>query len=90
MRKLTSTLILLTAISLFTLVSCNDNKQEKAEEQKEQETGDVYDAEQQGVDQENRDNQFPASRNDNKEGNGLETGAPTDTIDGDGDNVKAQ
>jgi hypothetical protein len=65
-------------------IACNDKK-EKAEEQQEAQAGDVYNDAQQGVEHENRDNQFPDSRNDNSEGNGLETGAPTDTIDGDGD-----
>lgn len=65
-------------------IACTDKK-EKAEEQQEAQAGDVYNDGQQGVEHENRDNQFPESRNDNSEGNGLETGAPTDTIDGDGD-----
>lgn len=50
--------------------------------------GDVYNTEKQGIEHENRDNQFPSSRNDNKEGTGLETGAPSDTVDGDGDTKK--
>lgn len=63
------------------LVSCGNNKSEN----KPPESGDVHNEDIQGVQHENRDNQFPESRNDNSEGNGLETGAPTDTIDGDGD-----
>lgn len=65
-------------------IACTDKK-EQAEENEEAQAGEVYNSEQQGVEHENRDNQFPDSRNDNSEGNGLETGAPTDTIDGDGD-----
>ncbi|MCR5863252.1 hypothetical protein LRS05_14480 [Flavobacterium sp. J372] len=76
--------IMLSAILASFSIACT-NKKEKAEEQQEAQAGDVYDDTQQGVEHENRDNQFPESRNDNKEGNGLETGAPTDTIDGDGD-----
>lgn len=66
------------------LFACTDKK-EKAEEREEAKTGTVYDSTQQGIEHENRDNQFPESRNDNSEGNGLETGAPTDTTDADGD-----
>ena len=60
------------------LISCQD-KQKEAEANEEDRVGNVYDKEQQGIEHENRDNQFPSSRNDNKEGTGLETGAPTDT-----------
>lgn len=73
-------------IAAFALcaIGCSDKK-EKADEQHDAQVGKVYDTTQQGIEHENRDNQFPESRNDNREGNGLETGAPTDTTDGDGD-----
>lgn len=70
------------------MASCND-KEKEAEAREEGKVGNVYNSEEQGVDIENRDNQFPVSRNDNEEGTGQETGAPTDTIDGDGDKKTA-
>lgn len=76
--------VFLSAVLATATIACTDKK-EKAEEQEEAKTGNVYDDTQQGVEHENRDNQFPASRNDNREGYGMETGAPTDTIDSDGD-----
>jgi hypothetical protein len=57
----------------------------EAEERERDKTGNVYNSDEQGVDIENRDNQFNTSRNDNTEGYGQETGAPSDTIDNDGD-----
>lgn len=69
-----------TAMVALALFSCQD-KSKEAEAREENKVGNVYDKEQQGIEHENRDNQFPSSRNDNKEGTGLETGAPTDTID---------
>ena len=68
--------------------ACTDKKQD-AETQEEQNAGAMQNDEN-GVQNENRDNQFPESRSDNKEGTGLETGAPTDTIDGDGDTKARQ
>lgn len=76
--------LLLGAVFASASIACNDKK-EQAEERQEAQAGEIYDDTKQGVEHENRDNQFPESRNDNSEGNGLETGAPTDTIDGDGD-----
>lgn len=70
------------------LTSCGNKPDKSYENKEEAKVGKVYDHEQQGVDIENRDNQFPSSRNDSKEGTGQELGAPTDTIDGDGDKVK--
>lgn len=75
--------IFMSAVMAFTILSCADREKE-AEAREEEKVGNIYN-EEQGVDVENRDNQFPASRNDNKEGTGQETGAPSDTIDGDGD-----
>lgn len=76
--------LLMTTMLAIALTACTD-KQEKAEDAERNKVGEVYNDEEQGVQHENRDNQFPESRNDVKEGTGLETGAPTDTIDGDGD-----
>lgn len=69
---------------LVSITACTD-KQKEAEANEEDKVGKVYNADEQGIDIENRDNQFPVTRNNNVEGEGLETGAPTDTIDGDGD-----
>ncbi|OYQ37340.1 hypothetical protein CHU92_08370 [Flavobacterium cyanobacteriorum] len=69
---------------LLALFSCGKNKSEDKPPQGKN----IHNEDIQGVQHENRDNQFPESRNDNTEGNGLETGAPTDTIDGDGDTKK--
>jgi hypothetical protein len=81
--------IFMSALIAFVILSCTD-KEKEAEAREEEKVGNIYN-EEQGVDVENRDNQFPASRNDNEEGTGQETGAPSDTIDGDGDKkVNAQ
>ncbi len=62
------------------LISCNKNDERKeAENREEAKVGKVYDREQQGIEHETRENQFPSSRNDNSKGTGLETGAPSDT-----------
>lgn len=87
MKKISFIKIVLAVFLITGFTACKD-KEKEAEEKQEQGVGDVYNEEEQGVQHENRDNQFPESRNDNKEGNGLETGAPTDTIDNDGDKVK--
>lgn len=64
---------------LVSLISCKDDDRKKEEEREEAKAGKIYNPEQQGIDHENRDNQFSQSRNDNKEGTGQETGAPSDT-----------
>lgn len=76
--------IFISSVLAFSTIACTD-KEKEAEALEEDKVGNIYN-EEQGVDIENRDNQFPVSRNDNNEGTGQETGAPTDTIDGDGDN----
>ena len=83
-RPSTFKAVLLSALTAFCIMSCNNSKKE-AEESREAEVGNAYDPEHQGIDHENRDNQFQSSRDDNEEGTGQETGAPSDTIDGDGD-----
>ncbi|RZJ75404.1 MAG: hypothetical protein EOO45_05705 [Flavobacterium sp.] len=71
------------------LVSCESrNNKTDAEKSEEDKVGNVYDADHQGPGHETRDNQFPESRNDNKEGTGLETGAPTDTASANVEKVK--
>lgn len=68
-------------ITLAILSSCNkDNRQKDKEAEEKSKVGKVYDTDEQGIQHENRDNQFPSSRNDNKTGTGLETGAPSDTV----------
>jgi hypothetical protein len=64
---------------LLTMLSCKEDNMKKQEEREEAKAGKIYNPEQQGIDHENRDNQFSQSRNDNKEGTGQETGAPSDT-----------
>ena len=78
MKKATAKLILY-AILLFSVISCKDDDTKEQEEREEAKAGKIYNPEQQGIDHENRDNQFSQSRNDNKEGTGQETGAPSDT-----------
>lgn len=70
-----------TILAACIVTACNDrnDKMEQMEQREEAKVGKVFDPERQGIDQETRDNQFPSSRNDNREGTGLETGAPTDT-----------
>ncbi|RZJ76246.1 MAG: hypothetical protein EOO45_02995 [Flavobacterium sp.] len=71
------------------LVSCESrNNKTEAESNEEDKVGNVYDADHQGPGHETRDNQFPESRNDNQEGTGLETGAPTDTASANVEKVK--
>lgn len=80
--KLPQTFKQLFAIAAFALmiVSCESrNNKTEAEAAAEAKVGKVYDDEQQGQGQENRVNQFSYSRNDSKQGDGLETGAPSDT-----------
>lgn len=78
MKKAVPKLIMCIAL-LFSMLSCKDDDTKEQEEREEAKAGKIYNPEQQGIDHENRDNQFPQSRNDNKEGTGLETGAPSDT-----------
>jgi len=66
------------APALLTACSRKDERKE-LEAREELKVGKVYNPEVQGNDHENRDNQFFVSRNDNKQGQGLETGAPSDT-----------
>lgn len=79
---------LLSALLAASLLSCGHNNSKDAENAEEAKVGKVYDHKVQGIEMENRDNQFPSSRNDNREGTGQETGAPSDTIDGDKDKMK--
>jgi len=86
MKAITNLKTTIFSIALLSLVAaCNTSNDTDFEAQEKGKIGKIYDHEKQGVDIENRDNQFYVSRNDNKEGQGQETGAPTDTIDGDGD-----
>lgn len=78
----------IAALLLTLLASCGHNDSKDAEDAEEDKVGKIYNPKVQGIDMENRDNQFPSSRNDNREGTGQETGAPSDTVDGDGDKVK--
>lgn len=78
MKKATTKLIL-CAMLFCSMLSCKDDDRKKQEEREEAKAGKIYNPEQQGMDHENRDNQFSQSRNDNKEGTGQETGAPSDT-----------
>lgn len=73
--------LLFTILAACVITSCNNrnDKMEQKERREEAKVGKVFDPERQGIDQETRDDQFPSSRNDNREGTGLETGAPTDT-----------
>lgn len=78
--------------TVFFMISCGNREESKEgvevteEEQYEKDkVGDIYNSDEQGIDIENRDNQFNTTRNDNVEGQGRETGAPSDTIDNDGD-----
>lgn len=70
---------MLCAVLTFAIVACKDDDRKEQEEREEAKAGKIYNPEQQGMDHENRDNQFSQSRNDNKEGTGQETGAPSDT-----------
>jgi|GEM_PF-6334473 len=71
--------------------SCNNRDERKDLEMREEaKVGRVYDTARQGIDHENRDNQFPVSRNDNREGTGQETGAPSDTTTVDEPNTTKQ
>ncbi len=66
--------------SLVLLSGCrNEDPKKEAEASEENKVGKVYNPEETGNGHETRDNQFPSSRNDNKKGTGLETGAQTDT-----------
>lgn len=80
MKKTTSSLIALSLLFSLILISCNDNdKRKEMEDRENAKVGKVYDREQQGIEHENRENQFPSSRNDSGKGTGQETGAPSDT-----------
>lgn len=80
MKTLTTIKTTVLSISLLVLLSCNDeNKQEKMEQREQAKVGKVYDEKHQGIEHENRENQFFVSRNDDVKGQGQETGAPSDT-----------
>ena len=69
---------LIAGLAVF--ISCTGNDpQKEAEAREKAKVGKVFNPEEQGIEHENRDNQFPYSRNDDKQGTGLETGAPSDT-----------
>ena len=86
-------LLCATCITALLLLSCQQSAEqsrvgiEVTDEEKEarDEVGDIYDDQVRGIEHENRDNQFPTSRNDNMEGYGQSLGAPSDTVDNDGD-----
>lgn len=80
MKKLPKHIFLLSLLATLALYSCKDERKE-TEAREEEKVGKVYNPEEQGNEHENRDNQFPQSRNDNKQGTGLETGAPSDTTE---------
>ena len=80
MKRQNLCFIAIAALTATLTISCNNKDERKEfEEREEAKVGRVYDTAQQGIDHENRDNQFPVSRNDNREGTGQETGAPSDT-----------
>ena len=80
MKRLNLSIIGFAALAALIMASCNSKDERKEfEEREEAKVGHVYDTAHQGIAHENRDNQFPMSRNDNREGTGLETGAPSDT-----------
>jgi len=80
MRNIPALKITLILFITIVVASCNTkDPQKEAEAKEENKVGKIYNPEEQGIEQENRDNQFPSSRNDNKKGTGLETGAPSDT-----------
>jgi len=67
----------LAAVALLTSCEKKDERKE-AEAREEAKVGKIYNPEEQGMEHENHENQFPSSRNNNKKGEGLETGTPSD------------
>jgi hypothetical protein len=68
----------LAALALLTSCEQKDERKE-AEAREKAKVGKIYNPEEQGIEHENRENQFPYSRNNNKKGEGQETGAKSDT-----------
>lgn len=91
--KISNLKLLALCFTIFLTYSCQQNAEqskqgvEVTEEEQEarDKVGNVYDDKVRGIEHENRDNQFPTSRNDNREGYGQSLGAPSDTVDNDGD-----
>jgi len=80
MKNLSIIKIIPVVAGLVVFISCNTrDEQKEAEAREKAKVGKVYNPEEQGIEHENRDNQFPSSRNDNRQGTGQETGAPSDT-----------
>ncbi|HYD90141.1 MAG TPA: hypothetical protein VEA37_01480 [Flavobacterium sp.] len=80
MKRQNLSFIAIATLTSVLIASCGTKDERKEyEEREEAKVGRVYDTAYQGIDHENRDNQFPVSRNDNREGTGQETGAPSDT-----------
>ena len=79
--------------TILLLPSCQQNAEQSKvgvevtedEQAARDKVGNVYDDQVQGIEHENRDNQFQSSRSDNLEGYGQSLGAPSDTVDNDGD-----
>ena len=65
---------------LVFIVSCGDNKK-SVEDREEAKVGRVYDTAHQGIRHENIQNQFPSSRNDNKDQVPLTQGISDTTVD---------
>jgi hypothetical protein len=89
MRRPIYQTVLTIGIITSLLISCRESGEGSGVTEKEQQerdkVGNIYNSDEQGIDIENKDNQFNSSRNDNVEGYGQETGAASDTIDNDGD-----
>jgi len=79
MKNIFSKYAVAALVITMCFVSCKKDEQKEAEAREEAKVGKVYNPEEQGIEHENRDNQFPSSRNDNDKGTGQETGAPSDT-----------
>ncbi len=80
MKNLSIIKIVPFVATFVVFISCNiKDAQKDAEANERAKVGNVYNPEEQGIEHENRDNQFPSSRNDNRQGTGQETGAPSDT-----------
>jgi hypothetical protein len=80
MKNLSIIKIVPVFAALIVFISCTKrDEQKEAEAREEAKVGKVYNPEEQGIEHENRDNQFPSSRNDSRQGTGQETGAPSDT-----------
>lgn len=82
MKNLSFIKIVPIAAALIVFISCSEkDPRKKAEARERAKVGKVFNPEVQGIEHENRDNQFPSSRNDNRQGTGQETGAPSDTTE---------